>query len=360
VPAKPQGHPVVGITFYGVYATWRYTMSTPRPKPRKEALFVRVVAPDESVEFHDVTEKIGAPMPFTNPRATLALRVSDAAVAFSLLHLTKRAAAGLVAKNVEFPRGPVARLERRIVEIAGELAPNELVVELNDHIHKFTMETDEAGVLEVIGDDTGFDLPRAAVQMSIFMHSGAARRPIGIGFIGHVGKPESSDTVRRMVSMVLNSISQLVTFRLLTGIDSVRVPAAPRAIVRPTRRSHERATVGFPVWLFTDGNNPILVNQGIVTAEVDLDQANPSTNRLLVRFHAEDALTEALAPYRVALDFAVSQKLRTFLGDEELKAIATDIVLGEVSSGTLERINAALATCQAGFDLTPGLHRDHV
>jgi len=334
-------------------------MSNARPKPRKEALFVRVVAPDESVEFHDVTDRIGAPMPFTNPRATLALRVSDSAVTFSLLHLTKRAATGLVAKNLEFPRGPIARLERRIVELKDELGENEVVVEINDQSYKFKIEHDDTGAVEVIGDDTGFELPRAAVQMSIFMSSGAARRPLGIGFIGHVGKPESSDTVRRMVSMVLNSISQLVTFRLLSGIETVRVPAAPRSIIRPTRRTHERAAVTIPVWLFTDGNEPSLVSHGMVTAEIDLDQANPVTTRLLAHFHPEASMVETFPPYRVALDFAVAQKIRESLGDDEVRSIATDIVLGEVSSGTLERLNTALATCANGFDLTPSLHRDH-
>ncbi|MFM7088563.1 MAG: hypothetical protein ACKOW9_03465 [Candidatus Paceibacterota bacterium] len=328
-------------------------------KARKESLYVRVVAPDDSVEFHDVTSKVGYPMPFSNPKATLALRVSDSSVVFSLLHLTKRAASGLIKKNLEFPRGPVARIERRAHELSELLQGSKIVAEVDGSTYDFTFSIDDAGAVEVSGEDTSLLLPRGAIQVSLFLFSKNANRPVGVGFIGHVGKPESQETVRRVVSMILNSVSQLVAFRLLTGIETVRVPSAPRSIVRPVRKSHERANVEVPAWLYTDTSEPALAGSGSVIVEIDLDQANPATSRLLMHFTPDKSLEPIFSTYRVAFEYAVTQKLRGSLGDDELRAIATDIVLGEVSAGTIERLNSALSGCVTGFDLTPTQHREH-
>ena len=331
-------------------------MQEKKAKPRKESLFVRVVAPDETVEFHDVTEHIGRPMPFAAPRATLALRVTENAVVFSLLHLTKRAAAGLVEKPVELPRGPLARLERHAVELA-ITEPDRLIVEYGDAKYEYRMDREANGVVELIGEDGEIELPRSAMQLTLHLMSPSAKRPLTVGFIGHVGKPGGNDTVRRAAAMALNSVSQLPTFRVLTDILTVKVPAAPRTITRPTRKSEERAQVLVPVWLFDA--EPALVAHGNLHVEVDLEQSNPATGRLLFIFTPDKAIAESFEPYRVALDSAVTQKIRTALGDSELKSIATDIVLGEVASGTVERVRVALETISTGFDVTPTQFRDH-
>lgn len=334
-------------------------MQQQRPRARKEALFVRVTAPDETVEFHDVTSFVGKAMPFKNPRATLAMRVTDASVAFSLLHLTKRAATGLIAKPIEFPRGPLARLERRVAEIA-ELAQGEMLVEVNGEQHRYIVERDANGVAELVGEDGALDLPKNALQITLHFRSPIVERPLVIGFIGHVGKPETTETVRRAASMVLFSMTQLPQFRVLSELETVRVPAAPRAVVRPSRKNDERATVEVPVWLFTADAAPQLAGQGNVVVEVNLEEANPTTGRLLLQLTPSAEIAEVFDAYRTTVDRAVTDKLRAHLGDDEMKLITVDIVMGEVSSGTIERLREALATVVAGFDAAPAQYRDHV
>lgn len=323
-----------------------------KSKPRKEALYVRVVAPDETVDFHDVTDHIGKAMPFASPRATLAMRVTEQAVVFSLLHLTKRAATGLVEKPVELPRGPLARLERHAVDNAVSDIDT-LVVEIGEQKYTFRVERDPNGTVELVGDDGSIELPRAALQMTLHLGSSSAKRPIVVGFIGHVGKPGAMDTIRRSAAMVLNSITQLPAFRVITEIQTVKVPAAPRSIARPTRRADERAQVLIPVRFFDDEATPGLVASGSVHVEVDLEDSNPTTGRLLYRFTADKATEAVFDQYRIMLDLAVTQKMMTVLGADELKSISTDIVLGEVATGTVERLQAALVNLEIGIDATP-------
>jgi hypothetical protein len=335
---------------------------TPRPRPKKEALFVRIPATDESVEFHDVTSFIGKSMPFKNPRATLAMRVTEKSVAFSLLHLTKRASTGLVAKDVEFPRGPLARLERRIVELESEskIEVDNLLVDVNGEIHHFTMQRDATGLVEINGEDGALDLPKSALQITIAFRSPNVKQPIIIGFIGHIGKPETTETVRRAAAMVLFSISQLAQFRVITDVNTVKVPSAPRSVARPARKNDERASILIPVWLYSSDELPLLVGQGTVAVEIDLEQANPATSRLLLQISPSDDISPVFDPYRTSVELAVNQKLRTYLGDDEIKLITVDIVMGAIESGTVERLRSALATCEIGFDFTTSQVRDHI
>jgi hypothetical protein len=160
--------------------------------------------------------------------------------------------------------------------------------------------------------------------------------------------------------MVLNSISQLPAFRVLSEIETVKVPASPRSIARPVRKIEERAQAMVPLWLFKSDAEPILIGQGLIHVEIDLDQANPATGRLLFKCFPGNEIEQLFEPYKVAFDTAVSHKLRVALGDDEVKAISTDIVLGEVASGTVERLNNALSTMAQGFDLTPAQFREHI
>jgi hypothetical protein len=335
---------------------------TQRPRPKKEALFVRIASTDDSVEFHDVSSFIGKPMPFKNPRATLAMRVTDASVAFSLLHLTKRAASGLVAKDVEFPRGPLARLERRIseMELASPLAVDHLLVDINGETQTYTLVRDSNGVIELVGEDGAVELPKSALQITIAFRSPNVKQPIIVGFIGHVGKPETTETVRRAAAMVLFSISQLAQFRVITDVETVKVPSAPRSVARPARKIDERAGIILPTWLYTSDLAPTLVAQGTVGVEIDLETANPATGRLLMQLTPSDDLIAFFDQYRTSIEHAVTQKLRGFLGDDEIKLITVDIVMGAIEGGTVERLRNALETCAVGFDATPTQVRDHI
>lgn len=330
-------------------------------KPRKEALFIRVPAPDNTAEFHDVTTFIGKPMPFANPKATCGMRVTDEAVVFSLLHLTKRAASGLISKPLDLPRGPLARLERAAGSLS-ELDIATLAVDFDGKQYMFPIERDANGVLEIndIPEDLTIELPRSAMQITLAMRSPITNRILILGFIGHVGKPGNSETLRRVSAMVMFSISQLAQFRLLAEIETVIVPAPIRAGYRPAvRKGEDKAQFLLPVWLFNDSNPPEPIASGQVGIEVDLDTANHVTGRLLFQFHPDQALAPFFDAHRYIIEQTVSTHVRNFLGDEEVKAITVDIVLGEVSPGTLERLRQAMQTMNGGFDFTPKLFQKH-
>ena len=331
-------------------------------KTRKEALFVRVPAPDNTAEFHDATTFIGKTMPFTNPKATCGMRVTSEAVVFSLLHLTKRAATGLAAKPLDIPRGPLARLERRVEGLA-ELDQQTLVVDYEGSEYRYGIERDANGVLEIspLDEDLIIELPRSAIQVTLSLRSPIANRVLVVGFIGHVGKPGASEPLRRIAAMILFSISQLTQFRILSEIETVIVPAPIRAGFKPAvRKAADKAQILLPVWLYSDTTPPSPVAQGNIGIEIDLDQANHVTGRLLYQFSPDEAIAPHFEGYRAIIDQTISALVRTHLGDDEIKAITVDIVLGEVSTGTLERLREALESTVTGLDFTPRLYQAHV
>jgi hypothetical protein len=101
------------------------------------------------------------------------------------------------------------------------------------------------------------------------------------------------------------------------------------------------------------------VAAGTVSVEVDLDQANHTTGRLLYQFAPDETLAPYFDSYRAILESTVSTLVRNHLGDDEVKAITVDIVLGEVSTGTLERLRESLLLMVNGLDLTPRLFQHH-
>lgn len=331
-------------------------------KPRKEALFVQVAVPDGSVEFHDLTRFVGKPMPFTSPKETCAMRVSPDTVAFALLHLTKRTATTIAAKPVEMPRGPLARLERRAAELAETLSDGEVIVEMDGVSEKYTIDRDTNGVVELInsGEDHGFELPKGAVKLAVFLKSPSVGRVIAVGFIGHPGRPGTDDTLRRVTSKALFSMSHLSQFRVLTDIETVNVPAPPRAVNKFVRKADQRATAVVPLYLFSDGMPPTPVGQGDVHVEIDLDAANSSTGRLLFHFTPDDAITDVFDVYRPILDSTLTTLLRQHLGEDDIKAITVDIVLGEIGAGTIERLREALSVTGVGLDITPSMYQLHI
>lgn len=338
-------------------------------RARKEAFFVRVADTEGAVAFFNATSHIGKEMPFTKPLATCAMRVTPDAVGFSLLHIPARKAADFTGKAIEIPRGPLARLERKAAGLI-ELGDKELVVELEEATYSLAMALDDNGIatLEMTACESNpeageisFELPRGAVKLSVYLRSPAVKRTIGIGFIGHLGKPEGSETVARATAMVLNSLSQLVEFRVLSGIETVTVPAAPSRWSGSrkvhVRRAEEKATISVPVWLFSTELE--LAAAGQVGVEVDLENANPTSGRILCHYSPSEEVAPVFDAYRTSFDGAISQVLRTTLGDEEMASITYDIVLGDVSAGTIERLREALAGVAAGLDMTPAQFRAH-
>jgi hypothetical protein len=336
-------------------------------RPRKEAYFVSVQTSDDAIGYFNVTEHLGKPMPFTKPKATCAMRVTEQAITFSLLLLTKRTATTIAESPLAMPRGPLAKLERRIGQLE-EFAADEVLVEFGADedgkptVYRLKISRDEnnVAVLDMPGDaaDVEFELPKAAVNLTLFLKMPATGRVIGVSFIGHLGKPEDMSTLRRAVSMALFNLSQLTEFRILSGIETVTVPSAPGStgVRRAVSKPRERARLDVPVRLFTAQVQP--VGEGVVSVEVDLENANPNSGRLLFHYTPSKDLEAAWETYRAVFDNSVAGKVAEILGPDDLMAITYDIVLGDVNASVVGRLNDALRHLH-GLDLTPTQSRYH-
>ena len=393
-------------------------------KVAKEAFHIRVESSDGAVAFYNATDYVGKLMPFAKPKATCAMRVATEAVSFSLLHLTNKNAGLVAAKPVSIPRGPLSRLERRAASYA-PIAPDEIIVELSTRpegdsspagatdavasdkkqpteaptnaledvfgdapavtsetkeasgpkrypmkpavieTYKCKIVRDENNVarLESIGDEHSFELPKGALHVSLYLQSpvAAVARPLAVGFIGHVGKPGGSETVSRVVAMVLNSISHLPDFRILAQIEHCAVPAnlsrgggSPRAV-----RGNASSKVSFNarVYLFDEQLSPM--GAGIVGCEIDMENANPTSGKLLVSYHCEESLAGVFERYRAELDRAVANHLRQAIGEDGITAITYDIVLGSVTPSTVEQLKE-VGNSLPGLDISPTQSRPHV
>jgi hypothetical protein len=323
-------------------------------KPKKEALFVQVPSVEGSVEYHDVTGQLGKLMPFKNPKATCGMRVGSDVVAFSLLHMTKKTAAGMLSKELMIPRGPLARVERRALDLLGELEDDEVFLEMDSFTQKCKLVKDENNVaeLEPIGEDVTFELPREAVKMSIYIKSKSLGRMIAIGFIGFPGKPGNVEKIRRIASMAMFSLTQLNQFRVVSGLVSMVIPSAPRHSSVFVRKTEDKVLMQTPVSLFTESDEPVLVATGNVMVEIDLDNANPSTNRLLYHFRPDAEILEHFESYRAILDATVTEVLREVFDESEISSLAVDIVLGELGDGGAKRLRDALVKLNGGLNLT--------
>ena len=227
---------------------------------------------------------------------------------------------------------------------------------------ELVLRRDENGVahVEAKDDDHSFELPRGAVHVSLYLASPikSVNRVLSIGFIGHVGKPETMETVTRVASMVLNSLSHLPDFRILSGIETCVVPANPNRGERKAAQRQASERVQFPVrvYLFDDQTQPL--TNGLVGVEIDLENANPTTGKLLLNLTAEKSLEELFDRYRPVIERAVMDQLFAALGEEGLSNIVYDVVLGSVTASVVDDLKKIGKSFPA-FDLTPSQFRVH-
>lgn len=349
-------------------------------KAQREAMFVRVRVPNsDTSEFFNATHCLGKEMPYKKPQATCAMRVEDDMVSFSLLHLTKKTVANVIASPLEIPRGPLARLRRKSqkAKITAD-TPNKLMVELGNDFHELEIKRSSSGVTRlemaasddgIPGDDVNFELPPGAIRVSIYMWSPVAQRILAVGFIGHIGRPNTSETINRVVSMILNSIVKLNEFYVLSELEQIEVPAPPAAWAYkgPVRNAEDQVVFELPVWLFQEAPDMAIFSSGTVIIDVDLDNASAASGKLLYTLtpvekekeaHESVLFHEVFKDYEKMLTHAVNDQLALSLG-EELQNIAVDIVLGEVGSNVIDRLREAGDSFSAGFDLTPTRKRLH-
>lgn len=339
-----------------------------RPRPSREAIFVRVKAPDDTVQFHNATSSLGKKMPFTAPQAVCTMRANSEVVSFAFNVITKNSVKAEAEKVLEIYKPALARLERRASSLNKEsvIGVDTVVVEMSNgpgeepSVYRMKAERDENNVLSLENiddsDDVSFTLQKSGVRLSIYTRSPGTDRLLAVGFYGHMGKPETSETVRRVASKALFSLTQLTEFKILSGIETVSVPmASARFVPAPSRKPSEKATVTLPVTLFTDDNPPAEVADGTVEVTIDLESANPTSNRLLFHMTPSESIEEVFADYRSVLDADLSAHLYEQLGQEDVANITYDIVLGDITSETIKRLREALLIAEPGYRLTPSM-----
>lgn len=328
----------------------------------KERFFVRVASEDGEVSFFDATDHIGKKMPFKDPKATLAMRVDDSSIGFSLLHTTKKTAKSVADNPVELPRGPLARLARKAQQVEKTVAPDlsteQLVLEIDNEFYLLDLHRDEAGVVTLQDptedEDREVALPKSALRVGLYLHSPAVGRTVGVSFIGFLGKPNGPETLVRVASQILYSMSQVVEFRILANLETVDVPRPTTAwsASAQTQATTEEASFVYDVRLYTEENPPALAKEGTVGVTIDLEHANPTTGRLLYQLHPDESLADEFPRYRAAFEQAVTLLLVQHLDEEDIAGITYDIVLGSVTTETVGRLMEAL-TSASGIDVTP-------
>lgn len=342
-------------------------MADKHRKALKEKLFVQIVEVDKTPAFVDITSSLGKPVEFSNPLATCSVRVTSDAVLFSTLKLSKRSRETLTSKPLAMPSGPLARLERKLDTHSESFKEGEITALLSvddqEYVSTFKLNIDDVGVTNLDANDatettvdadvTVFELPRTAISLIIFL-PGVKGRTIAVSWVGYLNKPGTKETLTRAVAQALNHLSGLTYFRILTNIVTVKVPTPPGkfTVATPTRAKTDKVTVNVPVHLWPADGGPQLAT-GSVAVEVDLDDANPATNRLLLHTSADPKIADLFEHYRAAFDRSVHDEIVTAYGVDEIDDLVCDIVLGDLSSGQLERLKAAPERLTAGLHLSP-------
>lgn len=351
--------------------------STRRPKTRrggpadkpaaKDAFFVQVAGDSGVPQYFNITERIGRTMPFQRPIATVAMRATGKTVAFSLLMVSNKARKNVRELTVDMPESPLARLLRKSRSV-GNLTTAQLVVEVGSTTYPLELERDASGCVAVshpaeITEPAMFEIPRGGPKVTIFLKSPTVDRVLAVSSMGarYPGKPGSQESVVRAVSMVLFSLSQLLEFRMLSGIETVDVPAAMSrwADEAPTAVTpDENVSQIVPVWLFA-GDPPAPAASGHIRVSVDLHNANPSTGRLLLRHEPHPDIAASFEAYRTQFDKAVGDLLVHKIGDVDLADMTYSVVLGQLDEGAVERIREALEEIAVGIDLAADRYRVH-
>ena len=330
-------------------------------KVHKEELFVGIPANDNSgIDYHAISRYMGQKLPYSNSKATCALRVTSDVAAFSLLFLTKVTSVALNNKMVEFPKGPLMKLEKKALSY-GEIPENVFFVEYEDQKYELTYNLDPNGVLTIDGPTVKFERPKSALQIYIFFSSKIVKRTVALGFIGHLGKPGEADNLVRVVSKVVKSATGLGNFYAISGFEAVDVPPSPRAgSIRITRKLSEKAAIQLPVWLYGQGATPEMLATGLVDIDVNLDVSGIGSSRILFNLTPSKEIEAIFEQYRNVVSNTALKYLTDHLGESEIREIAAEIAIEDVGHGTIGRLKEALLTIpQTGIDFSPTMFQPH-
>lgn len=361
----------------------------------KEEFYVRRLFNNDVPVFVDATRHIRQDIPYPlsakkSLKATCGVRTDDEVVAFSLRSYTGRQAEREV-ENVEAEVGGKAvsqnllhlRMPRKTMHGLNETARalsaalgDDVIAELGETMYVLALtRTGSEGELKLIGrldrtetgyirsemeDDAQFELPISGVRLRIFLRSPVRERILAYSFGGYLTrKPGEIETVTRATALALNSILGLSTFRMLSGLDTVDVPALTPGAGAGLRSASERIAFDVPVLLFTEDNTPAA--RGHVTAEIDLDHIDPVTGGLQIVVSEDDRLewNPAVAglvrfeTYEQVLAETVASVVHSVVGTDTVRDIAYNIILSELKPETVADLRAA-TTGFPGLAANPG------
>ncbi|MGI5204052.1 hypothetical protein ACQEU6_21040 [Spirillospora sp. CA-108201] len=354
------------------------------PTQTKEEFYVRRLFDDDVPVFVDATKYVRQDLPYPLSakkalKATCGVRTDNEVLAFSLRNYTGKQAEREVEHVENTVGGRVTaqnqlrlRMPRRTLHGLNETARalsvvlgDEVITELDGDLYVLTLtRTGNEGTLALagkltrsesgfdrseVGDaDTEFELPVAGVRLRIFLRSPVRERIIAYGFSGYLTrKPGEMETVTRATALAINSILGLATFRMLSQLDHIDVPAVPRGNAVRARKPAERVTFSVPALLFTEDGTPAA--RGRVAAEIDLDQVDPVTGGLQLHVTAGDQMewnpavaeTTAFDAYERVLTETIGAMLHSAVGVDTVRDLAYDIMLGDLGAEGIARLRAA-------------------
>lgn len=314
---------------------------------------------DGTPSFIDVTSGVGKEPPYKSKvRTTVGSRVSDEVVSFSALQVTKASSKRILAEPLKIPRGTLAAIEARAVEVAkyDDFGEGVVVAFWGDKEYRFTITLDDAGIatLEPQFEDEPFEIPARALRFDFYLYSGKAKRTLAVSFSGYLDrKPGEAETFTRAVSKALFNLHSLASFRILSGIQSVEMPPVPvGAPIAPVRQEDEHVIFEIPANLW-DETGQELKGSGTFKVEIDLDHANASTGQLLYHVEAPEELEADYMVYKnILLDTIATIMREKLLPEAEQRDLTYEIVLGQVSAKDVERLKEIVSKFP-GLDLTP-------
>ena len=207
-----------------------------------------------------------------------------------------------------------------------------------------------------IHDDTTIELPAHPLTVSLYFKSPSTGRMLAVAFIGHVGRPGSSESIERIASKVMSSILGLPEFQLLADMQGVDVPAGPgQESISSLDHTIGSATFTLPTFCFSDDLE--LQGHGDVNVTIDLQNANPTSGKLFYSFQPVKPI-DGFAACEPMLEAAVSAALLDDLGADGISSITYDIILGGISNDTVHMLVTAGLSLGA-VDLTPTKWRRH-
>ncbi|HEY8482401.1 MAG TPA: hypothetical protein VIL71_21455 [Spirillospora sp.] len=350
----------------------------------KEEFYVRRLFDDDVPVFVDATRYARQDIPYPLSakkalKATCGVRTDNEVVAFSLRNYTGKQAEREV-EHVETTVGDRVttqnllrpRMPRRtligLAETARSLSvvlADKVITELDDDLYVLNLarrgnqgeltlagkltKTDNGYVQSEIDDaDTEFELPVTGVRLRIFLRSPVRDRIIAYGFSGYLTRrPGEMETVRRATALAINSILGLATFRMLSGLEQVDVPRAPRGPAIRQRTPAERVTFTFPVLLFTEDGTP--AGRGHVAGELDLDGVDPVSGGLQVLLGKDHKLewnpavaeTVKLEDYERILTETIGSVIHSVIGADAVRDLAYDIMLGDLGPEGIAKLREA-------------------